>query len=441
MICRLKTTYFRTIIPNLLTVTIAPAHLTGTITAPASKSIAQRAFACAYIRKGKTTIHNTGTSDDELALLDVLAAAGCTITREGSAIVIDSTDAAWHTIANVSFRESGLAARMMMPVFSLQGKEITYTGTGSLLTRPIGFLTDTLNALGVGVSYAKGTLPVTMKGPLQPKSIEVDGSISSQAITGLILAYAAAGADDVTISVNNPVSTPYLSLTLKVMEEMGLPVPRAADDFTAFHFTKKTIRDTPIVYNVEGDWSAAAMMMVAGAIAGRVRITGLDVFTEQGDKAVLQALMDAGVRLSITADYIDVARTPLKAFHFDATDTPDLFPPLAVLAACASGTSVIEGVHRLKDKESNRAIALQEELGKLGVVISFQEDMMLIKGGALLTGAATGGRGDHRIVMACSIAGLAASGDTTIMGANAVNKSYPRFFEDLSSLGAQIIRA
>ncbi len=421
-----------------MTIQIQPSGIQGTVAAPPSKSVAQRAFAAAYIRRAITIIHNAGYSGDELAVLQVLREAGCIIEREGNSVTIDAQNAL-KQMSMVSFGESGLAARMLIPLFALQDNELTFTGAGSLLTRPMNFLTDALKLLAVEILYTKDHLPVTVKGPLRPGNIRVDGSVSSQAITGLIMAYAAAGADDVTLEVDNPVSKPYLALTLKVLNDLKLPAPRETDDYRKFHFTKKKISTGTLEYTVEGDWSAAAFLMVAGAIAGNVRITGLDVFTEQGDKSVLQALMDAGVRLSITAEHIDISFSSLKAFHFNATDTPDLFPPLAVLAAYAtSGTSVIEGMHRLAGKESNRAITLQQELGKMGIDISFQDDMMLIKGGAEVKGTAADSRNDHRIAMACAVAALKATGSTTIKGHEAVKKSYPHFFTDLQSLGAII---
>jgi 3-phosphoshikimate 1-carboxyvinyltransferase len=179
-------------------------------------------------------------------------------------------------------------------------------------------------------------------------------------------------------------------------------------------------------------------MLIAGAIAGKVTVTGLDAFTTQGDKSVLQALMEAGAHLSIESSKITVAPARLSAFHFNATDTPDLFPPLAALACYASGTSVIEGICRLQHKESNRAVTITEELAKLGADISLQDDYMIIRGHAPLYAANISSRNDHRIAMMCAIAALGAKGPITIADAGAVNKSYPAFFKDLRGLGARI---
>lgn len=303
------------------------------------------------------------------------------------------------------------------------------------------FLRDILPQLGVSVSSTDEHLPMTLQGPLHPKSITVDGSLSSQFITGLILAYTAAGANDVSITVQNPVSTPYLALTLQVMQELQLPVPGHSPDFTQFDFRGGALPATTIDHTIEGDWSAAAFLLVAGAIAGDLEITGLNMFTEQADKAILEALMDAGAELSITMDELVIRKSVMKAFHFDATHCPDLFPPLAVLAAFCSGTSVIEGIHRLVHKESNRAITLQEELGKLGIRITLQDDLMLIEGRHPVNGGQVHARGDHRIAMACAVATLRADGPVMIDDAAAVQKSWPAFFEDLQSLGVNITTA
>ena len=250
------------------------------------------------------------------------------------------------------------------------------------------------------------------------------------------MAYAAADARDVTIHVNNLNSKPYIDLTLKVMADFGLKTP-INDKYQSFYFEKKSssqFESKTLTYTVEGDWSGAAFLLVAGAVAGDITIEGLDVFSSQADKAVLQALMQAGAILSIEEKQIHVKKSPLKAFHFNATDCPDLFPPLVALAAYCKGTTAIEGVHRLTHKESNRALTLKEEFGKMGVEVVLQEDLMLIKGGAVLNGTGVHSHHDHRIAMACAVAALKAEGSMQIEGAEAVRKSYPEFWNDLASL-------
>ncbi|HEY0042763.1 MAG TPA: 3-phosphoshikimate 1-carboxyvinyltransferase, partial [Flavisolibacter sp.] len=265
-----------------------------------------------------------------------------------------------------------------------------------------------------------------------------DGSLSSQFLTGLLFAYASSKANDVTITVNNLQSKPYIDLTLQVMKDFGLPIP-VNDNYQSFTFSNQSaanLTNSALSFAIEGDWSGGAFLLVAGAIAGDVVVTGLDVFSTQADKAVLQPLMQSGTNISIEEKQIHVRKSNLKAFHFNATDCPDLFPPLVALAAYCQGKSVIEGVQRLTHKESNRALTLQEEFGKMGVEITLQDDLMIIEGNGTVKGAKVHSRHDHRIAMACAVAALSAEGETTIEEAGAVSKSYPQFWEHLKKLNA-----
>ena len=250
------------------------------------------------------------------------------------------------------------------------------------------------------------------------------------------MAFAKAATKQVTITVINLKSKPYIDLTLQMMKHFGYNVENGNYEyFTVLPINGST--NNPINYTVEGDWSGAAFLLVAGAIAGNITVTGLDVFSTQGDKAILQALIMAKANLSVTEKEIVVSFGRLEAFHFNATDCPDLFPPLVALAAYCNGTSVIEGVHRLAHKESNRALTLQEEFGKMGVEIRLQDDLMLIAGGTV-KGTIVHSNHDHRIAMACAVAALKATGETTIADAEAINKSYPDFYEHLKMLGANV---
>ncbi|MEO7530143.1 MAG: 3-phosphoshikimate 1-carboxyvinyltransferase, partial [Sediminibacterium sp.] len=313
------------------------------------------------------------------------------------------------------------------------------TGTGSLLTRPMDFFDEILPKLGVKIQSKNGKLPLQIQGPLQPANIEVDGSLSSQFLTGLFMAYGAAGADGVIITVKELKSKPYIDLTLQVMKQFGWNVENK--NYEQFSFSRSIQNSTFKIqnYTVEGDWSGAAFLLVAGALAGPIVVKGLDIFSTQADKAVLNALMDCGCQLSIQPEQIEIGPMPsLKAFHFKGNDCPDLFPPLVALAAYCEGTTVIEGVNRLIHKESNRALTLQEEFAKLGIEINLQDDLMLIKGGTGVNGAITHSHHDHRIAMACAVAGLKAKSEVVIEEAEAINKSYPAFYMHLEKLGAII---
>jgi 3-phosphoshikimate 1-carboxyvinyltransferase len=418
--------------------TIQPSSVTGFIQAPASKSSMQRACAAALLAKGKSLIRNPGHSNDDKAAMDIVGRLGAELNFSGEDLIIESNGI--NPVADkINCGESGLSIRMFTPLVALSKKQITINGSGSLAVRPMDFFDEVLPQLGVQIKTNQGKLPLVIQGPVIPGNITIDGSLSSQFLTGLLMAYAAADAKNVAITVNNLKSRPYIDLTLDVMKQFGLKVP-ANNNYESFHFDAATHHSllTTHDYTVEGDWSGGAFLLVAGAIAGSITVKGLDVFSTQADKAVLQALMDCGAGISIQPSHIELRPMPLKAFHFNATDCPDLFPPLVALAACCKGTTAIEGASRLTHKESNRALTLQEEFGKLGIEIILQDDLMLVKGGEGIKGAAVHSRHDHRIAMACAVAGLKANSAVVIEEADAVNKSYPDFYKHLEVLGAAV---
>ncbi|MES2777299.1 MAG: 3-phosphoshikimate 1-carboxyvinyltransferase [Bacteroidota bacterium] len=423
-----------------MTVTISPSGLSGSIQAPTSKSSMQRACAAALLTKGKTTIINPGYSNDDKAALDIIQKLGAIVEILPDRVVVESTGV--HPVSPViNCGESGLSIRMFTPIAALSDEAITITGEGSLPTRPMDFFDEIFPMVGIEIASNGGKLPLQIKGPLQPQNIEIDGSLSSQFLTGLLMAYSAAGASDVSIKVNNLKSKPYIDLTLKVMQDFGMHMPENRNH-EEYYFGAPTTNDSQLKakeYTVEGDWSGAAFLLVAGAVAGNITVKGLDVFSTQADKAILQAIMASGAIISVQPEQIEIGPAQLKPFHFDATDCPDLFPPLVALASFCNGKSVIQGVSRLAHKESNRGITLQEEFGKMGVEILLQDDLMVIDGGKGLKGAEVSSRHDHRIAMACAVAALKADGPTTINGAEAINKSYPDFYEHIKYLGGNIV--
>jgi 3-phosphoshikimate 1-carboxyvinyltransferase len=416
--------------------TIEPSFLSGAIQAPTSKSSMQRACAAALLSNGTTTIRNPGNSNDDRAALDVIRALGASLSTESHHLVVTS-EGVNPVDDTINCGESGLGIRMFTPIAALSNRRITINGSGSLLTRPMHFFDEIFPALGIEIKTNDGKVPMVIKGPLKPANIEVDGSLSSQFLTGLLMAYAAAGAQNVAITVKNLTSKPYIDLTLDVMRRFGIEVENR--NYESFYFPANV---KPFYharnYMVEGDWSGAAFLLVAGAIAGNIIVKGLDVHSTQADKAVLQALAAAGAVMSIETEQIHIASTSLKPFHFNATECPDLFPPLVALAACCDGKSVIEGVSRLAHKESDRGLTLRDEFAKLGIKVILQDNIMVIEGGTGLNGATVHSRHDHRIAMACAVAGLKAKSAVTIEDADAINKSYPHFFEDLKTLGASL---
>ena len=428
-------------------VTIHPSQLKGIIHAPASKSSMQRALAAALLTKGKSTINNPGHSNDDKAAIGIIKALGAEVINDREELVVKSDGFPFtihHSPLTINCGESGLAIRMFAPIIALSEKEITINGEGSLLDRPMDFFDEILPQLHVKMKSNNGKLPIVIQGPLKPKNIEVDGSLSSQFITGLLMAYSAAGANNVSIKVNNLKSKPYIDLTLDVMKQFGLKVPENKN-YQEFIFHNDSSQIPPPTgggggasYTVEGDWSGGAFLLVAGAIAGPITVRRLDLTSTQADKKILDALMAANAGIAIEAKGIKVHPAEMTAFDFDATDCPDLFPPLVALAAYCKGETTIKGVSRLTHKESNRALTLQEEFGKMGVKINLKDDVMIIHGGNGVKRAKVHSHHDHRIAMALAVAALKAEGETIIEEAGAVKKSYPDFFSDLKSLGASV---
>ncbi|WP_438945283.1 3-phosphoshikimate 1-carboxyvinyltransferase [Sediminibacterium sp.] len=423
---------------------VHPSSVRGSIQANASKSCMQRACAAALLHIGKTRIVNPGNSFDDQAAIDIIQKLGAKVStlEDGSMLVVSDGVAPLSNAIHCG--ESGLSIRMFTPIAALSKEALTINGSGSLLKRPMHFFDEVMPKLSVDTKSNKGYLPLQIKGPLQAANITIDGSLSSQFLTGLLMAFAATNAKDVSITVVDLKSKPYIDLTLEVLEAFGVTIIN--HNYQRFEFSEKgfTKQEKEIQYTVEGDWSGATFLLVAGAIAGGIAVKGLNVFSTQADKKILQALSDAGAGLSIQEHQIEIRPLPLKAFHFDATDCPDLFPPLVALAAYCEGTTVIEGVSRLQHKESNRAMSLQSEFAKLGVSVQLQDDLMIVKGmregNSLrpLTAVTVHSHHDHRIAMATAVAALQAAGPVEIEAADAINKSYPDFFMHLQQLGVDL---
>ena len=421
-------------------VTIQPSAIKGTVVAPASKSSMQRACAASLLNIGSAHIINPGRSNDDLAALNIIKKLGAEIINNPDGSLTINSSGVHPVDTEINCGESGLGIRMFTPIAALSNNPITIDGTGSLLTRPMHFFDQIFPGLGIKIQSKEGKLPLHTQGPLVPADIEVDGSLSSQFLTGLLMAFSASVSKPVTIIVKNLKSKPYIDLTLQVMKNLDMNVPQQ-NNYETFSFSERNSANNQrknITYQVEGDWSGGAFLLVGGAIAGKINVTGLDVFSTQADKAILQALTDCGSSISIQEKVIEIGPAPLKPFHFNATDCPDLFPPLVALAAYCNGTTTIEGVNRLEHKESNRALTLQDEFKKLGVEITLQNDLMLIKGGETIKGATVHSRHDHRIAMACAVAGLKANGEVIIEQAEAINKSYPDFYSHLQLVGASV---
>ncbi len=412
---------------------IKPAVITGALKAPPSKSMMQRAVACALLSEGITTIENPSLCDDSLAAIDVVKRLGADVEMNENSVVIKSggIDSLMKEKGEIELDcgESGLCLRMFAPIAAITGRQVTLTGKGSLMKRPVDFVCNAIGAFGGECSTNSGYPPIKITGQMPGGSSEIDGSVSSQHLTGLLMALPNLENDSI-IPVKNLASKQYINMTLDALRQFGIDINN--ENYSTFHITGGQSFNA-CHYIVEGDWSGAAFLLVAGAIAGEIEVAGLDSDSHQPDKNVLQSLDLAGARVSIKENAILVEKNELKAFDFDAADSPDLFPPLAALACFCAGTTRIKGADRLVHKESNRAEIIMREFYSLGAVISVENNIMTITGGNLRGGTANS-HNDHRIAMALSIAGLRSETNVTVENTECTVKSYPGFFEDLNSI-------
>lgn len=404
-----------------------PSAIRGCIAAPPSKSVAQRAIAMASLANGLSIIDAAGNSEDVVTTINICKTLGADIKKKQDKLFIRGGIKVPAKVLDCG--ESGLAIRMFSCIAATLDSEITLTGKGSLKTRPLQSIEDTLVILGADCKTNNGRLPVTIKGPLPGGKAMIDASLSSQVLTG-VLAASPLAKKDTCLYVNNLVSKPYIDLTIDIMRSFG--VEAMNHDYENF-FIKCGQVYKPVKMVIEGDWSAAAFWLVAGATGGSIHVKNLKKNTFQADRMILQALISAGAIVEHTDEGIKTSKQALRAFEFDATHCPDLFPPLVVLAANCTGESRLHGVERLYTKESDRAMILKKIFTKLGIRIYTKGNTMIVKGGHMNT-AAVSSHGDHRMAMAAAIAALNARGTVTILEANAVNKSYPGFFGDLNKI-------
>lgn len=411
--------------------TIHPSSISGTTAAPSSKSYAQRAIAVATLADGESILRNIGRCDDIDAALSVAEALGATVSRTGDDVSIIGHSTLTPTSETLSVGESGLAARLFTPIAAMLQKKVTITGHGSLMSRPVSMMEEPLRRLGVEVTTSEGKLPVTVRGPLKGGHAEVDGSVSSQFLTGLLTALPLAGGDSV-ITAENLVSRPYIDMTCDVLRSFGVHVDN--DSYHTFTI-KGGQRYKHQCYNIEGDWSGASCLLVAGALAGDVTVTNLCGRSLQADKAILEALDYAGADISIEWGHVRVRRSMLNSFSFDATNCPDLFPALVALAAGCRGESTLLGTSRLTHKESDRAKVLIDLYSAMGIEINAEyDDALIVRGGEIKGGMTLSSHGDHRMAMSVAVSALRADKPITIEGAEAVGKSYAGFFDDLKRL-------
>jgi 3-phosphoshikimate 1-carboxyvinyltransferase len=402
---------------------VLPSRIEGTIVAPPSKSVMVRATAAALLAD-RTRILNASHCDDARSCLRVIGDLGANVTVENDVVEIEGGFRPRTDILDCG--ESGLTLRMFIAVAALAGTDFTITGRAPLRRRPTTPVEPPLRALGAFCATRNGRPPVRVRGPLTGGEAVIDGSESSQFLSGLLLALPCAEGDSLLVA-RDLTSRPYVELTLQLLRRFGLRIEREGPDrFRIRGGQRPRIGE----FRVEGDWSAAASLLVLGAVGGSIRVRGLAADSVQADRAVLDVLEAAGAHVERLEDGARVEEGPLRAFEFDARDAPDLVPCLAALACHCRGTSVLTGLTRLKHKESDRTAIVAREFRGLGILVDFDEDTLRIRGGTVDGGSACS-HGDHRIAMSLAAAAVGARGAVFIDGVEHVAKSYPEFFEDL----------
>lgn len=391
-------------------VTIKNSILNGNVKMPPSKSAAHRALICSFL-SGGGNVSPLISSNDMKATLGVIECL-----KNGKRIL--------------NCIESGSTLRFMIPVAAALGKSVTFIGEGRLPQRPLGEYENLLQAHGVKCK-TQGGLPFEISGRLQSGAYEIRGDISSQYITGLLLALPILDGDSQIKLTTELQSKPYVDMTIKVMADYGVKI----EETDYGYFIRGNQKFVQKDYVVEGDWSQAAFFMSAGAIGGCVKISGLDFESTQGDKAVCDVMKRFGADVQIENRNVVCKKGELRGIEINCADIPDMVPAIAVTAAFANGKTVISGAERLRLKESDRIEAICSNLKIMGADVFETADGMIINGRGALNGGKILGYNDHRIVMAFSVAGLFADGETVITDAESINKSYPSFFEDYNRLG------
>lgn len=409
---------------------IKKSNVSGLTTAPSSKSYAVRAVAAATAARGMSIIKNFSYSDDALSALSCASSLGAKPEFYGPDYMIYG---GLRLVGNKMFcGESGSCARIFGAMAFLFDGKYSIDGGGTLKNRILDYPFDTFKNLGVEIMTLSGIPPITKKGALRSGKTTIDCSKTSQHLSGLLFALPLCKGDS-ELEVVNLRSGPYIDMTLDTLSKFGVIIERQENVFSI----KGGQTYVPVEYEIENDWSGAAFILCAGAIAGEVAVAGLNVNSLQADKAILDVLRSAGAEI-ILDDPIVSRKSELRGFEFDSTESPDLFPPLVALACACESPSKIYGAKRLTHKESDRAVSLIEEFSLLGADLSLEDDALVVNP-SKIEGGESNARGDHRIAMSLALLGLISKNGVVVDGMECVDKSYPAFFNDLKKIGATIV--
>lgn len=405
---------------------IKPSIISGVVNAPSSKSFAHRILISAFLSKEEIAVENVGKSVDATVTLNALKTLGARVVVCGDKTVIKMGKLPNEKVV-IDCKESGSSLRFLLPVVSALGVNAEFTGAKRLLERPIKELVDTLNANGADI------VGLTVNGKLKSGVYTVDGSISSQYITGLLLALSCVDGESEIIISGTLVSQPYVDITLSVLSDFGVRFEKTEKGYKIKGgYAPKTTN-----FFVEGDWSGASFTLALGAIGKQVTVKGLNVKSVQGDRKIIEILKNFGAEVTFNDNQVTVKGGKLKAITVDMEDVPDLVQIVSVVASYASGKTTILGVDRLRLKESDRINAVIESLSAVGIKAEYNDNSIVIYGGNPLGGTVDGGN-DHRTVMSATVMASYAKGDSVVLGGQAINKSYPDFIRDYQKLGGII---
>ncbi len=416
-----------------MNVKISGSGINGVISAIPSKSDVHRALICAALADRKSRVNFSSTSQDIQATISCLNSIGAKITTDENGAVIEPVKQNFNIGATLDCGESGSTIRFMIPVAAALGLNADFVGHGRLAQRPLEPLSTVLKENGCSFSTI-GEFPLKVSGKLSGNSFEIQGNVSSQFITGLLFALPLIGGGKITV-IPPIESKKYIDMTLKAMRQFGIDIIENNNVYTVNG--KYTVLNDN--YNSDGDWSNAAFFLSAGAINGEATVTNIYKNSLQGDKAIVDILSQFGATVIQSDNSVTVKSNSLKGIDIDASQIPDLVPILSVVAAFAQGETKIYNAGRLRIKESDRLSAVCEMLNSLGGEAVELADGLIIKGNPnLKCSGVTDSFNDHRMVMSASVLALCSDSQITINNAQAVNKSYPRFFEALASLGGTV---
>ncbi len=410
---------------------VLPSEISGTVKINPSKSITQRAYAIASLCKEKSVIKNPSKSDDSLSSLNIVKRMGSTVEVFKDRVEI--TGLQKEIEDKFDCGEAGLCIRMFTPILALFGKEVEITGRGSLLKRPVNMMEQPLREMGTIVETNNGFPPIKLNGKLKGGVVEVDAGLTSQFLTGLLIALPNTEEKSRVIA-KNTVSRPYIDLTIELLKKAGAKVLN--ENYSVFEIEPAKFK--PLNLEVEGDFSSACFMLVAGVLAGEVTVSNLSPSSKQADKKILDILIQAGCGVKISEKGITVEQSDIKSFSIDVRDCPDIVPSLVPLAAKGNSPSKIFGVSRLKYKESDRLNAMMKEFEKIGVKSEIKEDCLKIFPSKIEGGRANSNN-DHRLAMALAVCGLVSEKGVEIENHACISKSYPEFFNHLKAVKGKVI--